>query len=99
MRLIIKLKIFPLSLKEKARNWFHDLAQGSIEKWREMVEAFLTKYFPPNLLHNSEQKLHCLDKAIKKHYTRLRIDLENFLGNSHNIGTSFGHEYKLCTMG
>ena len=28
---VIKLKLFPFSLKEKARNWFHNLAQGSIE--------------------------------------------------------------------
>ena len=30
---VIKLKLFPFSLKEKARNWFHNLAQGSIETW------------------------------------------------------------------
>ena len=39
----IKLKLFPFSLKKKAKNWFHNLAQGSIETWGEMVEAFLTK--------------------------------------------------------
>ena len=30
---VMKLKLFPFSLKEKARNWFHNLAQGSIETW------------------------------------------------------------------
>ena len=44
---VIKLKLLPFSLKEKARNWFQNLAQGSIETWREMIEAFLTKFFPP----------------------------------------------------
>ena len=42
---VIKLKHFHFSLKEKARNWFHNLAQGSIETWGEMVEAFFTKFF------------------------------------------------------
>ena len=46
---VIKLKLFPFSLKEKARNYFQNLAQGSIETWGEMVEAFLTKFFPPQL--------------------------------------------------
>ena len=46
---VIRLKLFPFSLKEKARNWFHNLAQGSIEMWGEMVESFLTKLFPPPL--------------------------------------------------
>ena len=45
----IKLKLFPFSLKKKARNLFHNLAQGSIETWEEMVEAFLTKLFSPRL--------------------------------------------------
>ena len=44
---VIKLKLFPFSLKEKARNWFHNLAKGSIETWGEMVEAFLIKFFSP----------------------------------------------------
>ena len=47
---VIKLKLFPFSLKEKARNYFQNLAQGSIETWGEMVEAFLTKFFPPQLI-------------------------------------------------
>ena len=42
---VIKVKLFPLSLKEKARNLFQNLAQGSIETRKEMVEAFLTKKF------------------------------------------------------
>ena len=46
---IIKLKLFPFSLKEKSRNWFHNLAQGSIETWGKMVEAFFMKFFPPQL--------------------------------------------------
>ena len=46
---IIKLKLFPFLLKEKAGNWFHNLVQGSIETWGEMVEAFLTKCFPSRL--------------------------------------------------
>ena len=30
---VIKLKVFPFSLKQKAKNWFHNLAQGSIKTW------------------------------------------------------------------
>ena len=42
---VIELKLFPFSLKEKSRNWFHKLDQESIETWREMVEALLTKFY------------------------------------------------------
>ena len=46
---VIRLTLFPFSFKEKVRNWFHNLAQGSIEKWGEIFEAFLTKFFTPQL--------------------------------------------------
>ena len=46
---VIKVKLFPFSLKEKARNWFQNIAQGSIQTCGEMVKAFLMKLFPPQL--------------------------------------------------
>ena len=45
---MIKLKLFPFSIKDKARNWFHNLMLGSIDTWA-LVEVFLTKIFPPQL--------------------------------------------------
>ena len=46
---VIKLKLFPFSLKDKGRGWFHNLSTGSIDTWGEMVKAFLIKFFPPQL--------------------------------------------------
>ena len=46
---VIKLKIFPFSLRDKARSWFHNLMVGSINRWGELAEVFLTKFFPPQL--------------------------------------------------
>ena len=37
---MIKLKPFPFSLRDKARNWFHNLMSGSIETWGALVEVF-----------------------------------------------------------
>ena len=37
---VIILKLFPFSLKEKARNWFHNLVQGSIETWGRLLKLF-----------------------------------------------------------
>ena len=30
---VIKLKLFPFSLRDKARSWFHNLMSGSINRW------------------------------------------------------------------
>ena len=46
---VIKLKLFPFSLRDKVKSWYHNLMSGSINIWGELVEVFLTKFFPPQL--------------------------------------------------
>ncbi|KAK8945257.1 hypothetical protein KSP39_PZI007733 [Platanthera zijinensis] len=43
----IRLRLFPFSLRTKAKQWLGSLPRGSITTWAEMTEKFLTKYFPP----------------------------------------------------
>ena len=45
--LIICTALFPFSLKEKAKIWFHSLAPNSIFTWEDMRNEFLNKFFPP----------------------------------------------------
>ena len=54
---VIKLMLFPFSLKERERNWFHNSTQGSIETWGEMVEAFLTNSRKYLSLRNQNKRL------------------------------------------
>ena len=42
-----RLKLFPYSLKDKAKSWLNSLEPNSIHSWNEMAEKFLSKYFPP----------------------------------------------------
>ncbi|XP_024029937.1 uncharacterized protein LOC112094091 [Morus notabilis] len=44
----IRLKLFPFSLRDKARQWMMSLPTGSIGTWEEMTERFLAKFFPPS---------------------------------------------------
>ena len=44
---IICMVLFPFSLKEKAKIWFHLLAPNSIFTWEDMRNEFLNKFFPP----------------------------------------------------
>ena len=43
---IVKLKLFPFSLKDKAKNWLNSLKPRSIGTWQEMQAEFLKKFFP-----------------------------------------------------
>ncbi|KAF7834642.1 uncharacterized protein G2W53_009501 [Senna tora] len=43
----IRLRLFPFSLRDKAKLWLQSLPEGSITTWEGLAQQFLTKYFPP----------------------------------------------------
>ncbi|KAK9691281.1 hypothetical protein RND81_09G186900 [Saponaria officinalis] len=42
----LKLRAFPFSLKDSARDWLYYLPENSIDTWLKIKQAFLAKYFP-----------------------------------------------------
>ncbi|KAE8665021.1 ocs element-binding factor 1-like [Hibiscus syriacus] len=42
----IKLRVFPFSLTDRAKEWLFYLPPGSVTTWAEMVRMFLDKFFP-----------------------------------------------------
>ncbi|XP_059590470.1 uncharacterized protein LOC132253093 [Vitis vinifera] len=43
---IFRMKLFPLSLKDKAKTWFNSLRPYSIRNWGDLQSVFLQKFFP-----------------------------------------------------
>ncbi|KAM0956296.1 hypothetical protein ACFX2A_025088 [Malus domestica] len=43
---ILKMKVFPFSFLEKAKDWLYELTPGTITSWESMKQAFLEKFFP-----------------------------------------------------
>ncbi|CAN6583803.1 unnamed protein product [Malus baccata var. baccata] len=43
---ILKMKAFPFSLMDKAKDWLYELAPGTVISWESMKRAFLEKFFP-----------------------------------------------------
>jgi hypothetical protein len=43
----LKLKLFPFSLRGKAKEWLHSLLTASIKSWDDLKEAFIKKYYRP----------------------------------------------------
>ena len=43
---VIKLHLFPFSLRDTPTSWFESLAYGSVNTWDELVEAFMGIFFP-----------------------------------------------------
>ena len=48
---MIKLQLFPFSLRDIAANWFESLPYGSVNNWEELVEAYLNRFFPHALTY------------------------------------------------
>ena len=43
----IRLRLFPFTLRDKAKSWLHSLPPGSITTWNDLAQKFLAKFFPP----------------------------------------------------
>ncbi|CAN6586188.1 unnamed protein product [Malus baccata var. baccata] len=43
---ILKMKAFPFSLMDKAKDWLYELAPGTVTSWESMKRAFMEKFFP-----------------------------------------------------
>ena len=44
-----RLQLFPFSLRDMAATWFESLPVGSVTNWEELVEAYMSKFFPLTL--------------------------------------------------
>ena len=43
---VIQLRLFPFSLRDKAKIWLSSMPAGTFNSWAELSQAFLNKYFP-----------------------------------------------------
>ena len=78
---IVKLKLFPFSLTDRAKNWFSSLPRNSINSWDKCKDAFITKYFPPaqiiflrNQIMNFKQHEH---EHVAQSWERIKLMLLN----------------------
>ena len=46
---VMKLPLFPFSLRDVAATCFDSLLMGSVNTWEELVEAYMSRFFPPTL--------------------------------------------------
>ena len=56
---VIKLRLFPFSLRDVVANWFESLPYGSMTTWEELVKAYLSRFFPLALT-SEKRRNNCL---------------------------------------
>ena len=43
---VIKLQLFPFSLRDVATTWFESLPYRLVDNWEDLVEAYISRFFP-----------------------------------------------------
>ena len=71
----ICLRLFPFSLRDKARAWLHSLPPGTISMWDELTKAFLARFFPPSKMASLRNQINPSAKEKMKPYIRHGRDL------------------------
>jgi hypothetical protein len=54
---IIKLKLFPFSLRGKAKDWLLSLTKNCIDSWAKCKNAFIGRYYPPTKIISLHSKI------------------------------------------
>ena len=54
---VIKLHLFPFSLRDTTATWYESLPYGSVDTWEELVEAYLGRFFPPSLTSERRREI------------------------------------------
>ncbi|XP_068636081.1 uncharacterized protein [Aristolochia californica] len=67
----IKLRAFPFSLKDSAKDWLYYLPFGSITTWNEMKRLFLEKYFPVSRADNIRKEICGVRQHKESPYTNI----------------------------
>ena len=53
-----KLRLFPLSLSDRTKHWLTSQQSDSITSWNDLVQKFLTKFFPPAKIAQLVQEIN-----------------------------------------
>jgi hypothetical protein len=54
----VKRKLFSLSLKGRAKEWYRLLKDGPSIGWEEIVSLFYSKFYPPSDIHKDRNQIY-----------------------------------------
>src|SRR5215216_4567209 len=86
---IVNFKLFPFSLRDRAKIWFSSLPRNSIDSSDKCKDDFITKYFPPakiislrTQIMNFKQPEH---EHVAQSWERMKLMLRNCLTHGLNL--------------
>jgi hypothetical protein len=73
----VKRKLFSLSLKGRAEEWYRLLKDGPSIAWEEIVPLFYSKFYPPSEIHKDRNRIYNFwphdEESIAQAWGRLKL--------------------------
>ncbi|KAL4388272.1 hypothetical protein GQ457_09G017470 [Hibiscus cannabinus] len=73
---VLKLKLFPYSLRDKAKTWLNNLQPGSLQSWTQLCRCFLAKFSYTNMTDHLRNQITSFrqedDEAMHEAWERYR---------------------------
>ena len=102
---VIKLQLFPFSLRDVAATWFDSLPVGSVNSWEELVEAYMSRFFPLSLTFERRGEIIVFkqgeDASLYNAWERFKRLLKRCLMHGIDLTTQMDilYCYELCLQG
>ncbi|KAL4363294.1 hypothetical protein GQ457_04G021310 [Hibiscus cannabinus] len=73
---VLKLNLFPYSLRDKAKTWLNNLQPGSLQSWTQLCRCFIAKFSYTNMTDHLRNQITSFrqedDKAMHEAWERYR---------------------------
>src|SRR5215203_3024615 len=86
---IIKLKLFPFSLRGRAKDWLLSLPKNSIDSWTKCKDAFISKYYPPAKIISLRSSIMNFKQFDNEHVAQAWERMKSLVNNcpTHGLTT------------
>ena len=86
---IIKLKLFPFSLRGRAKDWLLSLPKNSIDSWTKCKDAFIGRYYPPAKIISLRSSIMNFKQLDNEHVAQVWERMKSLVKNcpTHGLTT------------
>ena len=95
---IVKLKLFPFSLRGRAKEWLQSLPRNSIDSWDKCKDAFIGKYYPPATIIQLRSDIMNFRQLDNEHVARAWERMKSLVKKHSLTNYLDGHPNLLCRI-
>ena len=81
----VKLRAFPFSLADSAKEWLYYLPSSTITTWTDMKKCFLEKYFPASKATPIRKQIRAIKQELGEVFYEYWNILRDWLHLAHTI--------------